>query len=135
MRYMFDGMRVPGAKVPAPNERFLKVLLSPELGSTDKFTLLYSIISPKNGTGEHAHDSDEIMYVATGRGEGVVGNEKSELKEGTVIFAPNRIKHHITNTGDETLKIVCFYIPALKPAGYFAEAAEMAKQYFSSMGR
>jgi mannose-6-phosphate isomerase-like protein (cupin superfamily) len=133
MKYIFDSMEVPGAKVPAPNERVLKVLLSPELGSTDKFTLLFSIISPGNTTGLHTHDVDEIMYVVTGRGECIVGEEKGELKEDTVLFAPKLVKHEVKNVGDETLKLVCFYVPPMKPAGYFAEATNKAKEYFKGL--
>jgi mannose-6-phosphate isomerase-like protein (cupin superfamily) len=133
MRYIFDGMDVPGVRVPTPNERLLKILLSPELGDTDKCTLLYSIISPKNGTGPHVHDSDEIMCVVTGRGEGSVGEEKSQFREGTIIFAPKNVKHEVKNSGDETLKLVCVYIPALKPSGYFAEAINKAKEHSKSL--
>lgn len=125
---MFDGMAVPGVKVPEPNERVLKILLSPELENTGDFTLLYSIISPKNSTGIHIHESDEIMCVITGRGTGIVQGEESKLREGMIVFAPKGIKHGITNTGDETLKLVCFYLPSLKPSGYFAEAVEAAKK-------
>jgi mannose-6-phosphate isomerase-like protein (cupin superfamily) len=133
MKHVFDGMKVLGVKVPAPNERILKVLLSPELGSTDKFTLLLSIISPGNTTGLHTHDVDEIMYVATGRGECIVGEEKGEFKEDTVLFAPKLVKHEVKNVGDETLKLVCFYIPPVKPTGYFAEATNKAKEYFKGL--
>lgn len=130
MKYVLDGMNVPGVKVPTPNERILKVLLSPELGNTDKLTLLFSIISPGNTTGLHTHEVDEIMYVAVGRGECIVGEEKSEIKEDIVLYAPRLVKHEVKNTGDETLKLVCFYAPPMKPAGYFAEAINKAKEYF-----
>lgn len=130
MKYVFDGMEVPGAKVPAPNERVLKVLLSPEIGNTEKLTLLFSIISPGKTTGLHTHDVDEIMYVATGRGECIVGEEKGKLREDTVLFAPKLVKHEVKNTVDETLKLICFYVPPMKPTGYFAEAISIAKEYF-----
>jgi mannose-6-phosphate isomerase-like protein (cupin superfamily) len=133
LNYIIEGMKVTGIKVPSPHERLLKILLSPELGNTDEFTVLFSIISPGNFTGLHTHNSDEVMYVATGRGEGVVGEEKAELKEDTVIFAPKLVKHDVTNTGEENLKLICFYIPPLKPAGYFEEATSKAKEYFKSL--
>jgi len=133
LKYIIEGMKVTGVKVPPPHERVLKILLSPELGDTDKFTVLFSIISPGNATGLHTHESDEVMYVAAGRGEGMVGEEKAELKEDTVIFAPKLVKHEVANAGEETLKLICFYIPPLKPAGYFEEAIKEAKDYFRSL--
>ncbi|MGQ9631850.1 MAG: hypothetical protein ACUVXI_16300 [bacterium] len=44
---------VPGAKVPKPNERALKVLMSPEIGNSEDATILVSIISPGSTTGSH----------------------------------------------------------------------------------
>lgn len=133
MDYIIEGMKVTGAKVPSPHERVLKVLLSPELGNTDKFTLLFSIISPGNATGLHTHNSDEVMYIASGRGIGVVGEEKAEFKEDTVLYAPKLIKHEVINTEAETLKIICFFIPPLKSAGSYEETINKAKEYFTNL--
>lgn len=135
MRYIIEGMKVTGIKVPPPNERVLKIILSPELENSDKFTLLFSIKSPGNATGIHygKHESDEVMYVATGRGKAMVGEEKKEIKEDTVIFAPKLVKHDLMNTGDGILKLICFYIPHLRPGGYFKEALDAAARYFKSL--
>lgn len=133
MKYIWDGIKVNGVKVPSPHERVLKIMLSPEIGNTDKCTVLFSIINPENGTGSHTHSSDEIMYVASGRGTAKVGNETTELREDIVIFAPKNVEHYVQNTGNETLKLICFYVPPLKPAGYFEEAISKAKEYFKNL--
>ena len=133
MKYIWDGMKVNGVKVPPPHERILKIMLSPEIGNIDKCTVLFSIINPGNGTGSHTHSSDEIMYVASGRGNGKVGNETMELREDIVVFAPKDVDHYIQNTGTETLKLICFYVPPLKPAGYFEKAISKAKKYFKNI--
>lgn len=133
MSYIFDGMEIPGAKVPTPHERLLKILMSPELGNSDKITLLFSIISPWNSTGPHTHSSDEIMYVASGRGEARVRDEKKELCKDFIIFAPRLVEHELKNTGDETLKLICIYVPPLKPTGYFEEAIKKAKEHLQSL--
>jgi mannose-6-phosphate isomerase-like protein (cupin superfamily) len=126
-------MKVDGVKVPPPNERILKVVLSPEIGNITECTVLLSLISPRNSTGTHTHVSDEIMYVASGRGVGRVADEKMELREDMVVFAPKGVEHGIENTGDETLKLICFYTPPLKPAGYFETAIAKAKEYFMKL--
>jgi len=133
VKYIWDGIKVNGVKVPSPHERVLKIMLSPEIGNTDKCTVLFSIINPENGTGSHTHSSDEIMYVASGRGTAKVGNETTELREDIVIFAPKNVEHYVQNTGNETLKLICFYVPPLKPAGYFEEAISKAKEYFKNL--
>ena len=129
MAYLFDGMNVPGIKVSAPNERILKILLSPELGNTEKFTALFSILSPENTIDSHTHESDELMYVISGRGEAICGDEKKEISADSIIWAPQNVKHFIKNNGDETLKLLCIFIPPLKPSGVFIEAIEKARTY------
>jgi len=133
MKYVINGMKVPGSKVPPPHERVLKVILSPEIGNVDNLTFLFSLISPGNSTGLHTHESDEVMYVAKGKGISIVGNEEEEIEEDSVIFAPKLIKHEVKNTGDGILKLICFYNPPLKPSGYFEEAINKAKEYLESL--
>lgn len=133
MIYFIDAMAVSGFKVPSPHERVLKVIVSPELGGSEDLTVLLSIIRPNNTTGMHTHDSTEIMYVVNGRGIAIVGDEKREIKTDIVLIAPRGVPHEVKNTGDETLKIVCFYVPALKPEGNYKEAINKAKQYFESL--
>lgn len=123
---------IPGFKVPSPNERVLKVVSSPELGSAEDMMLLLSIISPGNTTGLHTHESTETMYVVSGRGVGTISEETREVKVDTVLVAPKGVLHEVRNTGDETLKLVCVYVPALKPSGNIKEATDAAKQYFGA---
>ena len=122
------GWQVPGVEVPPPNKRLLKVLMSPEVNGTHDLTLLFSLIPPGSTTGVHTHEGVEIQYVATGRGESTVGDEKSSVEPDTIIHAPAGISHEVRNTGDETLKLVCFFIPPLEPTGYFEKAIQAAKQ-------
>jgi len=127
MVYIFDGMKVPGVKVPAPNERTINILLAPELGNTDNFTALFSKLSPENIIDSHTHESDEFMYVISGKGEAICGDEKKEISADSIIWAPKKIRHLIKNSGDETLKLLCIFIPPLKPSGVFIEAIEKAR--------
>ena len=120
--------KVPGVKVPSPNERVLKVLMSPELGNTKDVTVLISIISPGSTTGLHTHDVDEYMYVVTGKGESVEQGEVSKVEPDTVIFARKGVEHEVRSISEETLKLFCVYVPALKPSGYFEKAIAMAKE-------
>jgi len=126
--FVVDSMSIPGVKVPVPNERVLKIVMSPELGNHKEITLLLSVISPHSKTGLHTHDSDEIMYVATGEGESTIDGKTEKIRPNTVIFAPKSVQHEIRSTSDESLKLVCLYIPPLKPAGYFLEAISAAKK-------
>ena len=118
---------IKGVKVPMPNERVLKVMASPELGAGSDLTVLVSIISPGGGTGLHTHAVDEYMYVAIGRGQSICEGKIEEVVPDSLIFAPKDVEHEIKNTGDESLKLFCVYVPALKPVGYFEQAVAAAK--------
>lgn len=122
------GWQVPSVEVPPPNKRYLRVVISPEVTGTQQATLLYSIISPGYSTGLHTHDGDEFQYIVSGRGEGAVGDKKSPVEADMVIYSPAGVPHEVRNTGEETLKMICFFAPPLKPSGYFAEAIEAAKK-------
>jgi len=109
------------------NERILKVLACPELGASGDVTVLASIISPAGGTGLHTHKVDEYMYVATGSGQSICEGKVEEVTPDSLIFAPKDVEHEIKNTGDETLKLFCVYVPSLKLSGYLEEAVIAAK--------
>jgi len=122
---------VPGVTVPKPNERVLKVLFSPNVGNKE-LTLLVSLIYPHSTTGLHTHDVDEYMYIASGHGVAISEDgEEVEVHPDMLVYAPAGVKHEMKNTGDETLKLICVYVPALKASGYFEEAEKKAKEFLS----
>jgi len=119
----------PGVTVPPPNERVLKVILSPEVTGTKDLTLLISIIKPYSTTGVHTHNQDEIMYVATGMGEMLESEKRTRVQPDMVLVASTGVSHEVKNTGDETLKLICFFSPPLKPGGAYEKAIEAAKAH------
>lgn len=108
--------KIDGTKVPKPYERVLKVCMSPEEGSTKDFTLIVSLISPKSSTNYHSHDEGgELMYVVTGRGSVTIEGKEHEIAPDTAIFAPLGVRHRLVNSSDETMKVVCVFVPPLPP--------------------
>jgi mannose-6-phosphate isomerase-like protein (cupin superfamily) len=121
--------KVQGVKVPKPFERLLKVCMSPEEGSTKDFTLLVSIINPGSETNYHAHDeSGELMFVASGRGEAVIEGKKHPIEADTAIYAPLGVRHQIRNMSDETMKLVCVFVPPLPPQYVETMSADEGKR-------
>ena len=60
----------------------------------------------------HAHDNgEETIYIVSGTGKVKVGDEISELSPGSLVLFPQGVPHMVWNTGDEPLKLVCFYGP------------------------
>lgn len=60
----------------------------------------------------HAHDNgEETIYVIEGQGKVKIGEEVYKLKAGSVALFPQSIPHMVWNTGEEILKLACFYGP------------------------
>lgn len=130
-RFIYDGWEYPSIRADAPNDRFLKIILSPEIGGYKEATVLFSHIPPGSTTGRHTHTSDEIMYV-TGRGASIVGSQEYHLETDSVIFAPRGIEHECLNTSEtETLKLFCVYIPPLKVSPLLEQLIEKTKRYIT----
>lgn len=124
---IIKGWDVEGYKVAPPTERVLKVLMSPEVTDTSQLTALLSIITPGSTTGLHMHETDEFMYVVTGRGEAIIAGRKAAIEPDMLVHAPAKVMHEMKNTGAETLKLFCVYSPPLKPRLHFEKAVEAAK--------
>jgi len=128
-KFIFNGWEFPSIKAEPPVERFLKIIMSPEVNGYKEATVLFSHIPPGSSSGRHSHTSDEIMYIATGRGESVVGTEKQQIQTDSVVYAPRGIEHECKNTsGTETLKIFCVYIPPLKPSPLLQKLIEKTQK-------
>ncbi len=107
---------VKGTMVPKPFERMLKVCMSPEDGSTKDFTLIVSLISPRSSTSYHSHaEGGELMFVVTGRGRVTIEGNESPIGADTAVFAPLGVRHRLVNDSDETMKVICVFVPPLPP--------------------
>jgi len=122
---VIEGWKVRGVKVPPPNERVLKVLVSPETGASKHVSVLFSIISPSSTTGMHRHESsEECMYVVTGRGTFICGSERTPIAPDELLVAEAGEEHEIRNESEETMKLVAVFSPPLKPTGYIEKAMQ-----------
>ena len=128
---IFRCWEIEGVKVPAPVERILTIIMSPEATNTRQLTLLTSVIPSGSSTGAHQHEVNEFMYVASGRGEFIEEGYSISFEPDCILFGPAHKEHEIKNIGKETVKLICIYSPPLKPTGYLEKATEFAKAYFN----
>jgi len=128
-KWICKGWELPSVKADSPLERYIKMPFSPEVNGYERATVLFAHIPPGSTTGMHAHpDSDEIMYFV-GRGEAIVGGERTEIETDLVILAPKGVEHESRNTSDtETLKIFCVFIPPLKTTELLARLAQKTRE-------
>lgn len=125
-----DAGEVRETRVPAPFERALKVLMSPEThADVVGFTLLSCSLAPRGGcTDTHVHDdSGELMVCVRGNGKAWLSGEEHDLKPGVAMYAPAGVSHRTLNTGEIPLELVCVFVPPA-PADYVKRMLEEAGQ-------
>lgn len=103
---------IDGTKKTPP--RVSKVLICKKTVGATKISMGVNITEVGSKIPFHSHEnSEEAMYVISGRGKLIVDGEEYEVTPGTAIFSPVGVKHEIVNIGDEPFKIVWAYSPPL----------------------
>lgn len=69
-----------------------------------------------------------MMYIISGRGEAVIGEEKFELKPDVLMVVPPKTMHLMRNDSDETMKLVAMFIPAETSQQILDRAKEAARK-------
>ena len=67
----------------------------------------------------HSHpEGEEVIYIMTGSGRVLVDGDVSPVRTGSVVLFPRGKPHMLHNTGDDEMKVVCFFAPATNLANY-----------------
>jgi oxalate decarboxylase/phosphoglucose isomerase-like protein (cupin superfamily) len=79
-----------------------------------ELSLMHVVLLPGRGHERHNHpDSDEILYVLSGRGEQMVDDEEPfAVGAGQAVYIPKGAYHSTANTGWEPLTLLAVYAPA-----------------------
>lgn len=60
----------------------------------------------------HSHpNGEEVIYIVQGSGRVLVGSDVSPVRAGMAVLFPQGVVHMLHNTGDEEMKVVCFFAP------------------------
>jgi len=60
----------------------------------------------------HCHpNGEELIYIVSGSGRVMVDGEVGPVKAGTAVLFPVGKVHMLQNTGNEEMKVVCFFAP------------------------
>jgi quercetin dioxygenase-like cupin family protein len=94
--------------------RHLRWLVSPKTLDANNCSACVIRLQPgEKVTPAHSHpNGEEVIYVIRGSGRVLVSGEVSGVREGTVVLFPRGAVHMLHNTGDEEMKVVCFFAPA-----------------------
>lgn len=70
-------------------------------------------LAPGGSTAPHYHrQTEEIYYIVAGSGRMRIEAEIREVSAGDAVAIPPGARHQITNTGSETLRLLCCCAPA-----------------------
>ncbi len=111
----FDTKSFSSKVIPEPYKRSLQVILDRTDGdNVGNFTFLLSTLFPFEGkTDYHTHTVDELIYITSGYGFSLADGKKIPIQAGSFIYAKAGEKHQCVNESNETMRLICIYIPAL----------------------
>jgi oxalate decarboxylase/phosphoglucose isomerase-like protein (cupin superfamily) len=77
-------------------------------------TLGEVVLLPGKGHDRHNHpESEEVLYVLSGEGEQMVGDEEQfPVAAGSTIYVPIGVYHSTRNTSWQPMRLLAFYNPA-----------------------
>jgi mannose-6-phosphate isomerase-like protein (cupin superfamily) len=98
------GVREALEKLPGANgERWAVVL--------EHGTLEIEIYAPRGTDPQKPHTRDEVYVVVTGRGEFLMGENRTRFAPGDVLFVPAHEEHRFESFTDDLVVWVMFYGP------------------------
>ncbi len=71
------------------------------------FSMRMFQIEPGGTIEPHSHPWEHEIYVLSGRGIIMIGNEKYEVEPNVAVFIPPNVSHSYQNDSDETLTFLC----------------------------
>jgi quercetin dioxygenase-like cupin family protein len=79
---------------------------------TEATAVVYFEVEPGDHLGRHTDSVEELLLVLDGEGVAVVGDERAEIRPGTMALVPALAPHEVHATGDRPLRVVGFFAGA-----------------------
>ena len=90
----------------------IRELMHPTIHGPGAMSFAEAIVDPGSTTLLHLHAlSEEIYHITGGSGTTRLGKVEFDISTGDTIVIPPGTKHHVTNTGDQQLRILCVCHP------------------------
>jgi len=109
---LVDGNNVPWNEHP----RFKDIQMKGLLTSADNPLANISLVRVPlaSAVPRHRHANEvETVYLVSGQGELVLGDERITFNAGSVVAIPKGLEHELHNVGDEPLELLAFFTPPL----------------------
>jgi quercetin dioxygenase-like cupin family protein len=91
---------------------------------------VYFEIEPGAHLGVHTDTAEEFLIVLEGEGEGLVGDEVASVRAGQVVVVPAMVRHDMTNTGTELLRVFGTFAGSTNIGTFEEPLAEGGPQVF-----
>jgi quercetin dioxygenase-like cupin family protein len=93
--------------------RRIRVVASPSLENANNMAIGLTIVADGGSSPRHEHDGvEEGVYVISGTGRFLVGDEAVDVGPGSALFMPSNVPHNVDNTGAGELRMLWWYTPA-----------------------
>lgn len=74
------------------------------------FMNISPLTNPPNEIGMEVHPFDQVILIVSGNAQAILGEKKSKVKSGDLLFIPKGTKHNVINLEkNKELKIASFY--------------------------
>jgi len=116
-KLIVDEQSIPEAQLPG---RALRWVMTQEDNDSQFCSACVIRVAPgQKVKPAHAHPGgEEMLYIISGSGKVLIDGEVGEVKAGCAVLFPKASIHMLYNSGDEEMKVVCFYAPATKLSEY-----------------
>lgn len=94
-----------------------------------EISLTMGIIDPHSKNDLHTHPGTEILYIASGYGKAVIGEELVDIQADSLIIATAGLVHQQINESDETMKMFAIWVPAVTGDEVLGRAIDAAKEF------
>jgi len=110
-------------KVPVVNEKDMEVLNLPgrnlrwlitkdSVDAVHCSMCMIQIAPGQTVKPAHSHpNGEEVIYIISGSGKVMVDGNVETVSAGCAVLFPQGKVHMLSNTGDEEMKVVCFFAP------------------------
>jgi len=112
-KYVVKAWEEKGEIQKEPYKREIKPLFTMDKYGIEEFMLNVTFIDPYSRTQYHKHVLAEAIYVVSGRGEAILGEERYQLEPDIAFYVPKEVFHQVINKTAETLKLVNVFAPAM----------------------
>jgi quercetin dioxygenase-like cupin family protein len=92
--------------IELPLGSWSRMLVTEKHADGNRASLGYSVFTPGTVLGSVKHETEEVAYVVSGRGELRLDDRAVPFTPGDALYIPRETWHAVANTGDEDVIMV-----------------------------